>query len=117
MVFPLDTVSYCAGPNNTTVPCSYPGYAAPWNISDIGVAVDLHGNIFQAVDYNTLYKYTVGSASFAATTIGSSTPATATLTLTFSGSTPITLQSSSVASAGTPSAEFSIVTGTGAATA
>ena len=116
MVFPLDTVSYCAGPNSTTVPCSYPGYAAPWNISDIGVAVDQHGNIFQAVDYNTLYKYTVGSASFAATTIGSSTPATATLTLTFSGSTPITLQSSSVASAGTPSAEFSIVTGTGAGT-
>ncbi len=110
MVFPLDTVSYCAGPNNTTVECSYVGYASPWNISDIGVAVDLHGNIFQAVDYNTIYKYTVGNASFPATALGS-TSAPVTLTLTFSRSTPITLQSSSITSAGQPSAEFSIVTG------
>jgi sugar lactone lactonase YvrE len=115
MVFPLDTVSYCAGPNNTTVQCSYPGYAGPWNISDIGVAVDLHGNIFQTVDYNTIYKYTVGNASFPATALGS-TSAPATLTLTFNRSTPITLQSSSVTVAGVPSSEFSIVTGTNAGT-
>jgi sugar lactone lactonase YvrE len=115
MVFPLDTVSYCAGPNNTTVPCSYVGYAQPWSISDIGVAVDLHGNIFQSVDYNTVYKYTVGNASFPATALGS-TSAPVTLTLTFSRSTPITLQSSSITSAGQPSAEFSIVTGTNGGT-
>jgi sugar lactone lactonase YvrE len=115
MVFPLDTVSYCAGPNNTTVPCSYVGYAAPWNLSEIGVAVDLHGNIFQTVDYNTIYKYTVGNASFPATALGS-TSAPTTLTLTFSRSTPITLQSSSVTVAGVPSSEFSIVTGTNAGT-
>jgi len=120
MIFPLDTVSYCAAKPPTTppstVPCSYPGYASPWNISEIGVAVDQHGNIFETVDYNTIYKYTVGNATLPATELGSATPGTATLSLTFNGSTPVTLQSSSVTAAGKPSAEFSIVTGANAGT-
>jgi sugar lactone lactonase YvrE len=100
LVFPL---------NETT---KYPGYASPWNISEIGAALDQHGNIFQTQGYSSLFKYTVGNASLPATALPSTalpspTPGTTTLTLTFDGS--ITLNSPAVTTAGVPSSEFSVI--------
>lgn len=98
MVLPLTTTSG-SGANNQN----------QW-----GVAVDQHGNIYTALGYTSLLKFTVGNATLPATAIGS-TSAPATLTLTFNGSA-VTLNNPTITTAGVASSEFSVI-GAGATNA
>lgn len=91
LVIPLTTTSF---------------YDSPQNVSQIGVAVDQHGNVFATAGYNNLYKYTIGNASFPITAVGSSSAATD-LTVVFDKST--SLKSTSITAAGIASTEFAVV--------
>ena len=81
------------------------GYDQPQNVGTIGVAIDQHGNVFATQGYNDLSKYTIDNAQFPATPIGKTSAAT-TVTLAFNGA--ITLKSTAVSAAGTPSSEFAV---------